>query len=209
MKLKDICDTIWLSHLNAVDAVRRCHTALITSLEREASERTDATAAGLATFVKTPFFVCTIAMMSDVLPHLNRLSKIFQKTTVDYSLVDPLVASTQVVLQNLLDKPGDNMKDLPNQFTKLAEYGVKYSDKDLENFNNQVYKSFINNVIENLHDRFPDNTILDAFTVFDPELINQEDPSLHEFVQFTGNKLQVSIIFNQPNFLLLFFIFNT
>ncbi|XP_076070408.1 zinc finger protein 862-like [Mytilus galloprovincialis] len=45
VKLKDICNTRWLSHLNSVEAVKCCHPSLIASLEREASERTDATAA--------------------------------------------------------------------------------------------------------------------------------------------------------------------
>lgn len=71
-------DTRWLSHDRAVSAVRQCLPALITSLEREASERSDATAAGLSMFVKNPNFIASIYMMSDVLPHLSRLSKSFQ-----------------------------------------------------------------------------------------------------------------------------------
>lgn len=71
-------DTRWLSHDRAVSAVRQCLPALITSLEREASKRSDATAAGLSMFVKNPNFIASIYMMSDVLPHLSRLSKSFQ-----------------------------------------------------------------------------------------------------------------------------------
>lgn len=71
-------DTRWLSHDRAVSAVRQCLPALITSLEREASEQSDATAAGLSLFVKNPNFIASIYMMSDVLPHLSRLSKSFQ-----------------------------------------------------------------------------------------------------------------------------------
>lgn len=71
-------DTRWLSHDRAVSAVGQCLPALITSLEREASERSGATAAGLSIFVKNPNFIASIYMMSDVLPHLSRLSKSFQ-----------------------------------------------------------------------------------------------------------------------------------
>lgn len=71
IKRKYISDTRWLSHEFAVTAVRRCHSALIMSLERENVERDDPTADGLAIFVKDPRFECTIAMLSDVLPHLN------------------------------------------------------------------------------------------------------------------------------------------
>lgn len=51
-------DTRWLSHDRADSAVRQCLPALITSLEREASERSDATAAGLSIFVKKSKFHC-------------------------------------------------------------------------------------------------------------------------------------------------------
>lgn len=77
--MKEVGETLaGLSHDRAVSAVRQCLPALITSLEREASERSDATAAGLSMFVKNPNFIASIYMMSDVLPHLSRLSKSFQ-----------------------------------------------------------------------------------------------------------------------------------
>lgn len=78
LKMKEVLDTRWLSHDRAVTAIRECLPALVASLEREASERADATAAGLAMFVKTTNFVASIHMMSDILPHLSRLSKSFQ-----------------------------------------------------------------------------------------------------------------------------------
>ena len=76
--MKEVLDTRWLSHERAVTAIRVCLPALISSLEREASERSDATAAGLAMFVKNTNFIASIHMMSDVLPHLSKLSKTFQ-----------------------------------------------------------------------------------------------------------------------------------
>ncbi|XP_076103623.1 zinc finger protein 862-like [Mytilus galloprovincialis] len=183
IKLKEVGDTRWLSHETAVRAVSQCLPSLIASLEREASERHDATAAGLATFVKSPSFVCTLAMLGDVLPHLNRLSKLFQKTSVDFTLVDPLVSSTQMTLLRLLEYPADHMTNLPTRFEQLEEYGVKGSETDITSFKERIYHQYINNVVENLHQRFPDTNILDALSVFDPELIDKEDPSLHEWLQ--------------------------
>ncbi|CAC5380134.1 SFRS16 [Mytilus coruscus] len=122
-------------------------------------------------------------MLGDVLPHLNRLSKIFQKTSVDFTLVDPMVSSTQMTLLRLLENPADNMTNLPTRFQQLEEYGVKGSETDITSFKERIYHQYINNVVENLHQRFPNTNILDALSVFDPDLIDKEDPSLHEWVQ--------------------------
>ncbi|XP_052086411.1 zinc finger protein 862-like [Mytilus californianus] len=123
-------------------------------------------------------------MLLDTLPHLNRLSKLFQKTSIDFSMVDTLVSSTQLVLTNLLDNPGPNTKDIATYFNSLEEYGVKYKQTEIDRFQEQVYQPFINNVISNLHDRFPDTSVLDSFSVFDPDLLDQKDPSTNEYLQF-------------------------
>ena len=62
--------TRWLSHAQAVDAVRRSLTSLLLSLDREASERADPTAVGLLTLCKTYKFVATLMLMSDILSML-------------------------------------------------------------------------------------------------------------------------------------------
>ena len=48
LKLQHPTETRWLSHQNAVDALRRCLKAVYTTLQHEASEG-EATAYGLAT----------------------------------------------------------------------------------------------------------------------------------------------------------------
>lgn len=80
-KLKQAKDVRWLTHCNAVEALRKSYKSVVFSLSREASERSCATAAGLHTFVTKYFFIAGIQMMSDILPHLNILSKLFQVIT--------------------------------------------------------------------------------------------------------------------------------
>ena len=41
----------------------------------------------------------------------------------------------------------------------------------------QIYHQFIQNVIQNLHNQFPDSSLMTSFCVFDPKLINNDDPS--------------------------------
>lgn len=81
LKLKQAKDVRWLTHCNAVEALRKSYKSVVFSLSREASERSCATAAWLHTFVTKYFFIAGIQMMSDILPHLNILSKLFQVIT--------------------------------------------------------------------------------------------------------------------------------
>ena len=85
--------TCWLSRARAVDAVRHCLCSLLVSLEREASERSNATALELASLCKTYMFVSTLMLMSDILSHLNKLLLVFQMENIDFSAVRPLVQS--------------------------------------------------------------------------------------------------------------------
>lgn len=73
------------------------------------------------------------------------------------------------------------MKALPQVLEELKGYGVKGGPENLT-FHDQVYIPYILNVIENLHDRFPDNPVLEALTLLDPW-------SEHDWIHQT--KLQV------------------
>ena len=53
--------------------------SLIMSLDREASECGEPTAAGLLKFVKTPFFIATAHFLHKILPRVSWLSLLFQK----------------------------------------------------------------------------------------------------------------------------------
>ncbi len=59
--------------------------AVIASMEREATERGDALAAGSNRVVKRYNFVASLYMMCDVLPKVSRLSRTFQFSTMDMS----------------------------------------------------------------------------------------------------------------------------
>ena len=73
LRLKNTVDTRWLSNDAAVSTIRRIMPSLITSLERECSEKGDTTAAGLTTFVKAFHFQAAIHLLSDVLPSLSKV----------------------------------------------------------------------------------------------------------------------------------------
>ena len=60
LKFKLPSATRWLSRAQTIDAVRRSLSSLLVSLDREASERADATAVGLVTLCRNYMFVATI-----------------------------------------------------------------------------------------------------------------------------------------------------
>ena len=66
----------------------------IASLEREATERSEPTAEGLAKFVKTYYFIACALLLHHILPHMSHVSPIFQKEHVDVSLIQPTLDST-------------------------------------------------------------------------------------------------------------------
>ena len=88
IKFTQAKDVRWLSHDKVVQTLRRCLPSVITSLEREAEERNNAEAAGLAVFVKTYRFVAALYMFSDVLPPLAVLSHAFQKHDIDFTVIN-------------------------------------------------------------------------------------------------------------------------
>ena len=106
LKLKNACDTRWLSTNEAVQTLRRSLPAVVTALEREGTERSDPTAIGLAKIVKNPKFVATLYFLCDVLPTLCTVSKVFQTTAIDFSLIQPTIEAATVKLEHLKEHPG-------------------------------------------------------------------------------------------------------
>ena len=70
--------TRWLSYKAAVMSVRKCFPALVLSLSREASERSDVKAHGFYKFVTEWDFIVTLELLAVILPRLSVLSKSLQ-----------------------------------------------------------------------------------------------------------------------------------
>ena len=129
LHLRKAIHTRWLSHDQAVTAIRRTLPSLLTTLEREVAEKNDAVARGLVRAVKSYNFVATLYLLSDVLPHLSSLSRVFQRVGVDLCTVEPEVAATIATLKNLRHQAGPYLRQLDDQLTKLAtEFGLNVTD---------------------------------------------------------------------------------
>ena len=78
-------DTRWLSQHKAIETLQRNLGAVLGALAEEAEVRKCPGAKGLYTFCATYRFVAAVYLQADVLPHLARLSKVFQKANVNFS----------------------------------------------------------------------------------------------------------------------------
>ena len=61
--------------------------SILLNLDQETSENDKPTGHDLFKFMKCNNFVATEHLLSDILPHLSRLSQIFQKEDIDLSLI--------------------------------------------------------------------------------------------------------------------------
>lgn len=81
---QEVKDTRWLSQHLAITTLQRNLPAVLAALAEETEVNKCPLAKGLYGFCCTYRFVAAVYMQADVLPHLARLSKIFQKENVNF-----------------------------------------------------------------------------------------------------------------------------
>lgn len=128
----------------------------------------------MALFVKDTFFVASVYFLSDVLPPLAQLSRAFQKTAIDFSMVKPLVQGTKDCISGLLTHHGETFSELSSDMENLVSHGFKeLTDDHMGRFKQQVYKPYLTTLSQHLDSRFPDVALLDAFGIFDPNVMEE------------------------------------
>ena len=163
LHLKKAIHTRWLSHDQAVTAIRRTLPSLLTTLEKEVAEKNDAVARGLVHAVKSYNFVATLYLLSDVLPHLSSLSLVFQRESVDLCIVEPQVAAAIATLKHLCNQAGPYLGQLDEKLIKLAtDFGLKVTDSMRHEFQMRIREKYIDKLIDNLTERFADSDLLSA-----------------------------------------------
>ena len=90
LKLIHPTETRWLSHQNAVDALRKCLCAVHVTLQQEATQE-EATAYGLCMEIQKPQFIACLPLLSDILAVLGNLSQTFQLSQLNLLAVEQLV----------------------------------------------------------------------------------------------------------------------
>ena len=156
--------TRWLSVEHSVKRLKECFCSVVMSLQREGEERGDAKALGLHKLV-TEY---------DVLPHVSHLSKYFQISDCDYSIIPRMLSSTITSLKQLKTSNGMNLSSLNDYMDVLAEANIeikKPAKLGSDYFHQSIHQPFLNNLITNLEKRFDDKSVIAAFDIFNPEKI--------------------------------------
>ncbi|KAI8493031.1 hypothetical protein Bbelb_290350 [Branchiostoma belcheri] len=101
--------------------------------------------------------LATLYLLCDVLPHLSALSKCFQQKNLDLTEIQRAVEAKKEVLRLAREEPLDQ---------HLGPEG-RLHGMDIQEFA-VLRRQFVDFVIENLEDRFPQMDLLSAFSFLDP-----------------------------------------
>ena len=144
IKCKLAKDVRWLSHDIAIKALIRTLPSILVSLDRESSENGEPTAHGLYKFMKSYKFVATAYLLSDILPHLSRLPRIFQEENVDLSLVQPCLKTTIDTINKYKDAAGPNLSKVDQEIsTDMKDFSIEVSSAQKEAFKSNIQVTYI------------------------------------------------------------------
>ena len=141
----------------------------------------DPTALGLRTVLARHHFFASLVLLNDVLSAVNRLSLVFQLSSIDLTIVSPLLNSTVASLESLqrefatffegkvrqlIDKTTTEVDSLrcnaastqsdSNEEENESQFElVKIQANEPEKYEKSVCQIFLTEVIKNLRDRFP------------------------------------------------------
>lgn len=187
LKLQHPTETRWLSHQNAVDALQRCLKAVYTTLQNEAAEG-EATAHGLCNEIEKPTFVALL-LLSNILGVLGNLSRTFQLAQLNLLIVEQLVTDAKAALGVIKDKPleGGYMIELD---TTMQAIGIT-TPLDKVNFTENA-KSYVDAIIANLENRFPQVKTLTLLGYLDPRNVQQSTTAATPLTMLEiGEKLHI------------------
>ena len=135
LKCKQAKHVRWLSHDLPIKAVIRTLLSLLVCLEHEASQDNEPTAQGLLKFMKCYKFVACAYLLSDILPHLSRLSYVVQKQDVDLSLIRPCLKTAIDSIEQHKSSPGANFSKLDNICaTDLKAFDISPTESEKQEF---------------------------------------------------------------------------
>ncbi|CAL8275521.1 unnamed protein product [Arctogadus glacialis] len=103
LKVKEVKDTRWLSQAMAISNMQRNLSAVLAALVEETELKKCPTAKGLYSFLATYRFVASVYLHADLLPHLSKLSKVFQKENVNFLILKVQVPVTMACLRAIKD----------------------------------------------------------------------------------------------------------
>ena len=173
LQYKEVHQVRWLSFYTALDTVVRTLDSLISYFATKG--QTDAKAKGLSKKIGQELFIKFAHGMLDWLQPIMRLSLFFQKKDLEISEVKVNIDMCVKELEELRDEQNDLEKphfiDLLNKDLQGGFYKGHKVDKNASHFNT-VQKNFLQAMIDNLQERFPESDFLIKFGVLGMRTIN-------------------------------------
>lgn len=163
--LKKACKTRWLSFDSSIQAVFEEFIPTVQTLN--SLSETDATAFGLLKKMNCIYFVGIVYILHQVLPILSRVSKLFQRGCVSFSSIAPTLDCAKHDLQKLVLEQSP-IKLLENDISENGR--LQLLELNLVGANKVKLQStlanYISALVENLDNRFPQVSVLEAVSVF-------------------------------------------
>lgn len=189
-RLKKACQTRWLSFNQSNQAIFREYPAVLQTLNNLQSS--DAAALGLLTKIRNVKFLSTVYILSEILPHLDTLSKTFQKGTTDFSRIGPSIDHTK----DKLDEIRESMAPVSRLYADIQPGGrlgiceMEVTDCQIETAKSLLVQ-YIDVLKRNLDRRFEESLpVLSALAVLDPLKVPNKN---HPGFKLYGNR-QIGII---------------
>ena len=163
LKIKEVHSVRWLSYFDALSTVYRSLESLL-SYFAQIEQNKDPKAAGLKKKIASEKFISITYMMMDAMAPVTILSQFFQTEDIDVGLVQ---VKLNFCIQDL-----KKVKNLNSPYLKKLNDDLKSGFFKNEHkvtkpvFNlKTITEEFVDNLIENIENRFPENDLLYAFSV--------------------------------------------
>ena len=172
-KFQQVFHTRWPSFDGAVQAILFNYDPLVSALIGDA--QSDPIAKGVLKFITTYLFVASTHLLSDVLPTLSRLSKLFQKQCVDFAATYYGVEACVTPLEGFKTTPGQRLAQFVGEIQTEPGDSFYFRDHKITDSPTQrdqfcsIKEKFLDQLIDNLKSRFPDSGTLHSFSIFDPQ----------------------------------------
>ena len=166
--------------VNAVEAVLRSWPVLQTTLGDEVVSSSNPAASGILKFTSQFIFLATSFFLLDTLSVPKTVIKVFQKSDVDFSVVQPIIQSAISSLEAQLVTPGPYLALFLATAGESCEEYLECQITDSRPQRTQfesLKKNFIEQLVVNMNKRFPDEdlSLLNAMTILDMERLPSAD----------------------------------
>lgn len=159
IKMKEMHDIRWFSFYNVLEGIYKSWSALIIYFDSTELSK-DPKATGLRKSLLQYKFPAMTWYLMDIIPVITTLNLVFQKDSLDVSVIKPIVDTTISKLEYLKSNDGHYKQEFKRLLKgdTLFDHGLSYKTQQ-EQLVESAMQTFINNLIENMKKRFPDDSI--------------------------------------------------